>query len=448
MFSNGYARTVGKGAGRLAGVHYSEIERLIEAETLSTGYFNEPLYKPFSAALLARFPPLSTLGPIQARRWLWEHYCSLPGAGRAELVKQIFGTDSVSIMEVELLSELFGHQISHDAHTIPYSSPAALCRMIQAPPMLFTGWYDWCLNDAFATWEMLRREGRPEVASRTRMIITPLSHNTLGYHEGMDRKPELQIVPGSGTHSGVLLQWYEAVREGKTDSWPTVVYYLMGANEWRVAADWPVPDAKPVAFYLGAGGALTLTPPKDAAPPDRYTYDPNDPTPTLGGSIVSFHYPPGSVDISEVQKRSDVLTYTTAPLERDLDVVGPLRVILYASSSALDTDFAACLSDVFPDGRAIQLQKCLLRARYRNTEPELLEPGRIYRLEIDLWATANRFKAGHCLRVDISSADFPKFDRNTNRGGLPGEPLPAQQAIYCDAEHPSHLLVLVLASAP
>jgi uncharacterized protein len=444
MFCNAYARTVGKGEGKIKGKHYSELERLIEPETMSTGYFNEPLHKPFSKALLERFPQLRDMPPSKARQWLWEHYCSLSSAGRAEFVKQAMGTKNVSILEVEALSELFGHQISHDAHTIPHANPAELCRMIQAPPLLFTGWYDWCLNDAFATWDTLRREGRKEVAERARMIITPHSHNTLGYREGIDTHPEQQIMPGMVSHSGVLLRWYEAVREGKTDSWPTVIYYLMGANEWRVADDWPVPEARQTAFYLGPNGALTTQSPQTPSEPDRYTYDPNSPTPTVGGSIVSFLYPPGSVDVSKVQQRSDVLVYTTPPLEQDLDVVGPLRMILYASSSARDTDFAVRLSDVFPDGRAIQLQNCLLRARYRNPEPELLEPGRVYRLEIDLWATANRFKSGHRLRVDIASADFPKFDRNANRAGEPGEPVPAQQTIYHDPERPSHLLVSIL----
>jgi putative CocE/NonD family hydrolase len=121
-------------------------------------------------------------------------------------------------------------------------------------------------------------------------------------------------------------------------------------------------------------------------------------------------------------------------------------MILYARSSALDTDFVARLSDVFPDGRAIQLQSGILRARYRNLagEPELLDPGRTYRFEIDLWATANRFKAGHRLRVDISSADFPRYDRNSNRAGAPGDPIVARQTIYHDPEFPSHLLVSVL----
>jgi hypothetical protein len=147
-----------------------------------------------------------------------------------------------------------------------------------------------------------------------------------------------------------------------------------------------------------------------------------------------------------VQKRADVLTYTSEPLESDLDVVGPLRLILYASSSAVDTDFSGRLSDVFPDGRAIQLQSGMLRARYRGAEPEFLEPSRVYRFDIDMWATANRFKAGHRLRLDVSSADFPRFDRNSNRGGDPDPPVPAVQAIYRDLQHPSHLLVPVLGS--
>jgi putative CocE/NonD family hydrolase len=246
----------------------------------------------------------------------------------------------------------------------------------------------------------------------------------------------------------LLLHWYAAVQEDTVDSWPPVIYYLMGANEWRIADAWPVPEARTVPLYLGAGGRLSTQPAQEPSDPDRYTYDPEAPTPTVGGSIVSYVYPPGSVDVSEVQKRPDVLTYTTEPLEHDLDVVGPLRLVLYASSSAVDTDFAARLSDVFPDGRAIQLQNGVLRARYRNPDgdPELLEPGRIYRFEIDIWATANRFAAGHSLRLDLSSADFPRFDRNTNRGGEPGPPIPAEQTIYHDPDHPSHLLLSVIGS--
>lgn len=447
MFCNAYARSVGKGEGKVS-VHHAEMERLMVEETLAGGYFNEPLHLPFSETLLSRHPELRRLSPSQAKRRLWEQYCALDCAQRAAFVKQALSRNSVSIVQVEALPAIFGHQISHDAHTLPHAEPSELCRLFHAPPLMITGWYDWGLNDALATWRLFNCEAQESVRLRSRLIITPSAHNMPGYHEGGEYHPELQRAHRTANHVGLLLRWYSVVRDGTTDAWPTVIYYLMGANEWRIASDWPVPGTGQMAFHLGSGGTLSSQIPEQASAPDCYTYDPDNPTPTVGGSIVSYVYPTGSVDVSEIQKRPDVLTYTTAPLERDLDVVGPLRLILYASSSAPDTDFSARLSDVFPDGRAIQLQSGMLRARYRNlnSDPELLEPGRIYRMEIDLWATANRFRAGHRLRLDISSADFPRFDRNTNRGGEPGPPVPAVQSIYHDPQHASHFLVSVLSA--
>jgi predicted acyl esterase len=449
MFLNAYARVIGKGADKIA-VSMYDMERVFERETLSGGLFNEPLHSSLPEPLQQRFPNISGLPDSRRAQWLWEYYCGLSCAERAQFIKDVLGTTSVTSIDVESLPRIFGHCISHDAHTIPHRDPAELCKLFHAPPLLLTGWYDWCLHDALATWELFRREAQPEIAARSRMIITPHAHNMPGYHEGADRNIELIRLPGLPSQIGILLRWYAAVREGKTDAWPRVIYYLMGANEWHVASDWPVPEAKPIALYLGEHGALLAQPPPKPSLPDRYTYDPCDPTPTVGGSIVSYMYPPGSVDVSEVQQRPDVLVYTSPTLDRELDVVGPLRMILYASSSAVDTDFVARLSDVFPDGRAVQLQSGILRARYRDLrgEPELLEPGRIYRLEIDLWATANRFKRGHRLRVDISSADFPHYDRNGNLGGEPGDPIEAHQSVFHDAEFPSHLLVRVLGSPP
>ena len=447
MFQNAYARSVGKGEDKIA-VSIYDMERLFETETMAGGYFNEPLHKPFSEALLTRFTKLQELPPSKSKRWLWKRYCAMSSRERAEFIKQALSVANVTSVDVESLPAIFGHWISHDALTIPDASPPDLCRLIRAPPMLITGWYDWSLNDALATWELFRREARPEVVGRARMIITPSAHNMPGYHEGVDTHPELMRMPGVMHQVGLLLKWYAAVRESDAEWWPTVIYYLMGANEWRVASEWPVSETKERAFYLGKNGSLTTQQAERVSQPDQYTYDPHDPTPTMGGSVLSYVYPQGSVDVSAAQQRPDVLVFTTAPLEHELDVVGPLRMILYASSSAVDTDFVARLSDVFPDGRAIQIQSGILRARYRNLdgEPKLLEPGRIERFEIDLWATANRFKAGHRLRVDISSADFPRFDRNSNRGGVPGDPIPARQTVYHDREHPSQLLVSVLGS--
>jgi len=449
MIFAAYARSVGKGSGKLS-IPYTELERLILEETLAGGYFNEPLNKPFAPELLRRYPVVQQLPPAQAKRWLWEQYCGMTGAQRADFVKQALGTQDVTVLEVESLVEVFGQQISHDALTIPHPDPVALCRELHAPALIHTGWYDWGLNDALATWELLRKSAREEIADGSRLIITPSAHNRPGYHEHIEKYPELQHNHRTAHIVDLLLRWYDTVRNRTQPAWPRVIYYLMGANEWRIAADWPPPQARPQTWYLGAGGTLTPSEPRHlASPPDQYTYDPRNPTPTLGGSIVSSFYPPGSVDVSELQQRADVLTYTTPPLQEDLDIVGPLSLILHVASSAVDTDFCARLSDVFPDGRAIQLQNGMLRARYRNpSQPELLVPGRIYRLQIDMWATANRFKAGHRLRLDISSADFPRFDRNANRGGEPGEPIAAVQSIYHDREHPSHLLIPVLEETP
>ncbi|HEY6923106.1 MAG TPA: CocE/NonD family hydrolase [Steroidobacteraceae bacterium] len=445
MFLNAYARSVGKGADKLS-IAYDELERQMLPETLAGGYFNEPLHQPFSAELLQSYPQLRSVAPLQAKRWLWEAYSAAPPAQRAQLLKTALGGDNVTITTVESASAVFGHHIAHDAHMFPCPDPVKLCQLVRAPALMITGWYDWGLNDTLATWDLMQRSASESVRSRSRLVISPSAHNVPGYHEGKENHPNLERTYRSPHLVPLLTRWYAAVRENTVDSWPAVSYYLMGADEWQGASAWPPQEAEMITLYLQPGGSLTLSAPSKLCPPDDYTYCPHDPTPTVGGSIVSYVYPPGSVDVSEVQRRSDVLTFTTARLQRALDVVGPLRLILFASSSAVDTDFVGRLSDVFPDGRAIQLQNGLLRARYRNhgKEPQLLQPGQVYRLEIDLWATANRFEAGHRLRLDISSADFPRFDRNANRGGDPDPPVSARQSIYHDPTYSSHLVLSVM----
>jgi uncharacterized protein len=445
MFMNSYARSVGKGEDKVD-VPFEDLEGLMHDETLATGYFNEPLHKPWPQTLLARLPELRDMAPVAAQKYLWSHYCSLTPVGRAEFIKEVTGSTAVTIVELETLPEIFGRTTSADRLMLASERAEELAESVHAPALMLSGWYDWGLADLFATWDLLNRAAPEALSSRCRMLIGPSAHNMTGYHEGWEGHPELERLYRGSDITGVLDRWFTAVREDALDSWPAVIYYLMGANEWRAADTWPIRDARPVSFYLGLDGTLSTQEPQIPAEPDSYLYDPDDPAPTKGGSIVSYVYPPGSVDVSDVQQRADVLSYTTDPLEQDLDVAGPLRMVLYASSSAVDTDFVARLTDVFPDGRAIQLQTGALRTRYREPqgEPRFLEPGRVYRLEIEMWPTANRFKAGHRLRVDISSADFPKFDRNTNRGGTPGEPVTARQTIYHDPEHPSHLEVCVL----
>jgi putative CocE/NonD family hydrolase len=183
-------------------------------------------------------------------------------------------------------------------------------------------------------------------------------------------------------------------------------------------------------------------------PADRYVYDPDDPVPTLGGSNLS-KCPVGPHDQTRAEKREDVLVYTSDELTRELEVTGPVKVVLYAASSAMDTDWTTKLVDVHPDGRPFNLCDGIIRARYRDSadEPTLIEPDKVYRYEIDLWVTSNVFLPGHKIRVEISSSNFPRFDRNPNTGhpfGADAELEKATQTVHHDAERPSHILLPVI----
>jgi predicted acyl esterase len=444
MALNAYARTVGHGEGKVP-ISYEEMERQILEETLATGYFNHPLEAPANEPLLAEFPELRKMSQPATWDWLWEKYCGSPPAGRARMLKTIIGADEVNLWNLDSVTAFGPRHV--DEHLTPFASVPVLYRSLKSTALMISGWYDWGLDATLRTWGLISQYAPEPVRAGTRLFIAPSAHDATGYHEVAANDPVRGKTFRNLENVELLAGWYAAVRAGggALARWPRVVYYLMGAGEWRTASDWPPPEMRIEELYIGSGGRLSSAQPS-ASKPDEYTYDPEDPTPTIGGSLFSAVYTPGSTDVSKVQARPDVLTYSTEPLDHDLDVVGPLRFVLHASSSAVDTDFVVRLSDVFPDGRAINLQNGILRARYRNPEeaPSLLEPGRIYELDVDVVATANRFRAGHRVRVDISSADFPKYDRNTNLGGEPGRSVPARQRVFHDPEHPSRLLLPVL----
>jgi hypothetical protein len=244
---------------------------------------------------------------------------------------------------------------------------------------------------------------------------------------------------------------------------PRVKVFVMGRNRWREADTWPIPGARYTRYYFhsrgkanslhGDGGLGTAAP--GDQPPDTYVYDPGNPVPTLGGSACCGEdvtpITMGPRDQRPAEERADVLVYTTPPLEEDVEVTGPVSVMLYAASDARDTDFTAKLVDVFPDGYAMNVAQGIIRARYRDSweRPALLEPGRLYQYTIDLWSTSNCFLRGHRIRVEISSSNFPQFDRNPNTGhpfGLDAELRPARQTVFHDADHPSHILLPIVAA--
>jgi len=211
---------------------------------------------------------------------------------------------------------------------------------------------------------------------------------------------------------------------------PHLMIYVMGKNEWRGENEWPLTRTQFTKYYLHSNheansrfgdGTLSTALPNEAAL-DAYMYDPGSPVQSIGGAVCCTgtpDAPAGSYDQSDVEARQDVLVYTTPVLEEGIEVTGPIKAVLYVSSSAKDTDFAAKLVDVYPDGSAYNIQEGILRARYREgwKKKVWMNPGEVYRLTVDMEATSNYFGPGHRIRVEISSSNFPHFDRNLNTGG-------------------------------
>jgi putative CocE/NonD family hydrolase len=249
-------------------------------------------------------------------------------------------------------------------------------------------------------------------------------------------------------------QWLKGEETGIMQE-PPARLFVMGKNEWRDECEYPLARTQFTNFYLHSAGnansrygegTLSLEAPREEKP-DRYLYDPARPTPFITEPTSSQIG--GADDYSAVHQRGDVLVYVTPPLENDVEVTGPVKLVLYASSSAVDTDFTAMLFDLHPGGFAQRLCDGIVRARYRDGMhiSSLIEPEKIYRFEIDLWNTAQVFFKGHSIGLQIASSAFPKFDRNLNTGedlATGTRMVIAQQTIYHNAEHPSALVLPVI----
>jgi putative CocE/NonD family hydrolase len=349
-----------------------------------------------------------------------------------------------------------------DDYWLP-SSPQAGYEQISVPALNVSGWYDIFLWSTFQNYTGMRQRGGTEHARRNqRVIIDPWTHMNFS-----GSFPEREFGPSASSAAldlpGLHLRWFDRWlkdEDNGVDEEPPVTIFVMGIDEWRTEADWPLPDTQYCPYYLHSGGkantrhgdgTVSTEPPGDE-PPDVYLYNPLRPVPTVGGQVI---LPGGNAmgprDQREVELRDDVLVYSTPVLDRPVEVTGPIELCLFVASSARDTDFTGKLVDVYPDGRAIILTEGILRARYRNsfTEPELLEPGTVYELRLNLWATANVFLPGHRIRLEVSSSNFPRFDRNSNTGGeiaseTADQYQPAINRIFHDAAHPSRLFLPII----
>ncbi len=330
---------------------------------------------------------------------------------------------------------------------------------IQVPVFSVAAWYDIFLGGSLGNYTGIKARGGSEAARSGQRLLVIIGGHAGGGQKIGDVDFGSQAVLDVDE---VMLRWYDHILKGAAngvEQEKPVKLFVMGKNTWREEADWPLARAENTRYFLHSGGKAnglvgdgTLSTSSPAAEPaDRFTYDPLDPVPTRGGPLCcdAAHLEPGPRDQRPVEARADVLVFTTPEFKRDFEVTGPVALELYASSSAVDTDFLGKLIDVWPDGFAQNLTEGILRARYRSSQekPEFLNPLEVYKFKIDLWATSNVFLAGHRLRLEISSSNFPRFDRNLNTGEDPRtgtRMVKATNTIYHDEEHPSALIVPVV----
>ena len=349
-------------------------------------------------------------------------------------------------------------------------------RYADAPIVNLSGWYDPYARTAVENFAGLSRMKRGPM----RLILGPWTHGdrSLTYAGDVDFGPTASV-------DGNLAEDFFALRRRWFDHWlngldngvdrePPVRVFVMGGGSgrrngagrldhggrWRSATNWPVPETQGTRFYLHSNRSLSRELPVRTAQPLDYATDPRHPVPTIGGALSSGEpvMRGGAYDQSALAERPDVLAFSTTPLERDLEVTGPVTLRLWVASDGPDTDFTAKLIDVYPPnadypgGYAMNLTEGILRCRYRDSweQPAPMVPGEVYAITIELFPTANLFAQGHRLRLDIASSNFPHFDINPNSGepeGAMEHPRVARNRVFADADHPSHIALAVVAQA-
>jgi putative CocE/NonD family hydrolase len=303
---------------------------------------------------------------------------------------------------------------------------------VAVPALHIGGWYDLYIGETVADFAAARQQaGTEQARAEQRLIIGPWDHlSTTGVYPDRSFGPMAasSVLRFTNLHVKFFDRWVRGDTTALDDIAPVKIF-VMGIDQWRDEQDWPLPDTQWTDYHLASGGhantangdGVLATAPASTEERDTYLYDPRRPVPTTGGACLPMTFGfGGPVDQRTVAGRDDVLCYATPVLEEPVEVTGPISLTLFVSSSAVDTDFTAKLVDVFPDGKAINLCDGILRTRYRNglDHQELMEPGTVYEITVDMTATANVFLPGHRIRLDISSSNFPRYDRNTNTGGV------------------------------
>jgi len=322
---------------------------------------------------------------------------------------------------------------------------------IAVPMLLIGGWYDHFPDGVLRAYQDLRDKSEAVVRDQHKLLFGPWLHS------GVDSAEQgvLFYPDASGVADAMAIRFWDFHLRGIANGWesePPVRFYQMGENFWIQSDAWDGGERDEKIFYLESGEALTTDFPSAGSPADTFAYDPDDPTPVLGGARFKPFQPwtlTGPQDLTEVvESRGDVLVYSTPVLERDLRVNGSIRIELFVSSDRTDTDFCVRLTDVYPDGRSLIVTQGIKRMRFRNgcENEELMVPGDVYPVTIELQNMALTFLSGHCLRIVVCSADYPHFDKNLNNGGemyVPGPSYVAFNSVFHDEGFPSRIVISI-----
>lgn len=364
--------------------------------------------------------------------------------------------NEIDHLPIETLGESLGfdvrhfqdwlHHPSYDAYWKPVNLEARATEMI-VPALNIGGWYDVFLRSTLGSYQTMKEEAASETArAGQRLIIGPWPH---GWNAST-RTGDQEFGEAALIDVGPLyLEWFDYwLKDGPKPEGAPIRLFVMGDNAWRDEAEWPLARTDYQSYFLHTDGLLSTESPSSNARPRTYEYDPADPVPTLGGNIMEPSLR-GPYDQAPLDDREDVLRFLTSPFAERTEITGPIRAEIYAASSAPDTDFMAKLVVVKPNGVAFNLVDGVIRARYREgfEEPKLIEPGKVYKYDIDLWATSYVLSPGDRLRVDITSSNFPRLARNLNTGApfaQSTEMKVARQTIHMSADYASRIVLPVI----
>jgi putative CocE/NonD family hydrolase len=305
---------------------------------------------------------------------------------------------------------------------------------INVPGFWFMSWYDVSVGPNLAAYNFVRKNAKGDIANQQYAVIAPTLHCSYKRATENTLVGERSMGDARLNYDELTWGWFDRFLKGENngilEKIPRVRYFTMGINKWQASDTWPPKGAQPLTFFLssagksnslnGDGTLLAAAPANDA--PDKFDYDPINPVPSYGGNVccTGNAIQGGSFDQRKMEERNDILVYSTEPLKEGLELSGPIAVTLYVSSDVKDTDFTVKLIDVYPDGRAYNLDETIQRLRYRNGYDKPLawmKPGEVYKFSFSPMNTSNFFETGHRIRIEISSSNFPRFDRNLNTGG-------------------------------